>query len=280
MIKHPMTNPSAEEVLAIAAILKKQIGANSKEIADLKQDIKESTEAIENAIDGQSKELSNISKAIRDEIDTLECQIEALDGSMSEQAAAKAISSEELQGLKRQFEATAGRLQSEIGDIRANIAGILGKIPPPVNLDFLSQRIEAVRQLIPKAQEMPEPFDPSKIEEALTDIFDEINDLKEDIEELKNRKPASSRGRGFFGLGVRELIQEIDLSPQLNGVTKTFNIPAIYKIITVDLSSFPNALRKNIDYTYTGTTITFTDEIDAASSLAVGQTCILTVINA
>jgi len=106
-----------------------------------------------------------------------------------------------------------------------------------------------------------------------------LNLLQKEVEELKKRKSGVSR-RGMFGLGVRELVQDIDISPQLNGVTKTFNIPAIYKIITVDLSSFPNALRKNIDYTYTGTTITFTDEIDAASSLAAGQTAILTVINA
>lgn len=80
----------------------------------------------------------------------------------------------------------------------------------------------------------------------------------------------------------RSIFKEVDLSASLDGVTKTFNIGAFYRILTVDLSSFPHALRKTTDYTYDGNagTITFTDEIDAATSLATGQTCIITLVTA
>ena len=83
---------------------------------------------------------------------------------------------------------------------------------------------------------------------------------------------------GGAGIAGRDFFVDIDLSSDLDGSTKTFNIPAVYNILSVSLSSFPHALRKGVDFTYTGTTITFTDEIDASTSLATGQTCVLTVV--
>ena len=104
-----------------------------------------------------------------------------------------------------------------------------------------------------------------------------IKGLLETLEKLEKKKVVYGGGGGVVG---RDLIKEIDISSQLDGVTKTFNIQGVWNIITVDLSSFPHALRKTMDYTWTSTSITFTDQIDAASSLAVGQTCILTVVSA
>lgn len=98
-----------------------------------------------------------------------------------------------------------------------------------------------------------------------------VKGLEEELEKLK-KKPVA------VGITGRDLFGDIDLSSQLDGVTTTFNIHAVWSIISVDLSSFPHALRKNIDYTYTPTTITFTNQIDPATSLAAGQTCILTVV--
>lgn len=100
-------------------------------------------------------------------------------------------------------------------------------------------------------------------------------------EEFK-RIEALAKTKGGFQGGVigRNLIKDIDLSASLNGVTKTFNIPSSWNIISVALSSYPyGALRKNIDYIYTQTSITFTANIDAATQLAAGQQCILTVIS-
>lgn len=105
-----------------------------------------------------------------------------------------------------------------------------------------------------------------------------IHNLAEELQALKKTKSAPTVVQG--GIIGRSLIRDVDLSSQLNGSTKTFNIEAVFSIITVDLSSFPHALRKNVDYSYTPTSITFSDEIDAAASLAAGQTCILTVVSA
>ncbi len=104
-----------------------------------------------------------------------------------------------------------------------------------------------------------------------------IEEIEEKMEELSkkivvNNQPAQS-------IVGRDIITDIDISESLDGVTKTFDIQAIYNIISVSLSSFPyGSLRKNIDYTFTPTSITFTDEIVADAQLSAGQKCIITAI--
>ncbi len=98
-----------------------------------------------------------------------------------------------------------------------------------------------------------------------------IKGLKEILDRLEKIRSAerviSASGRGH--------IINYDLSSQLNGVKKTFQLPANWTIISVVSSSFPNAFRPIIDYTFTPTSITFTNEVNAASTLAAGQTLIV-----
>lgn len=93
------------------------------------------------------------------------------------------------------------------------------------------------------------------------------------------KKQESRSTGGGAGIAGRDIFRDIDLSAQLNGVLTTFNIPVVWNIISVALTSYPyGALRKNIDYTWTPTSITFTSNIDPATQLAAGQQCILTVV--
>jgi hypothetical protein len=94
-------------------------------------------------------------------------------------------------------------------------------------------------------------------------------------EELKKIRPIS--GGGVTG---RDIVKNYDLSPYLDGVTKTFNIPGTWSIIGVYCSSFPHALRPVIDYTNTDSTITFTSQIDETTTLATGQTVVMTIVSA
>ena len=110
-------------------------------------------------------------------------------------------------------------------------------------------------------------------EEKLT--ISAIKDLRKELDEVKKAK-SSGLGVGVIG---RDLIKDIDISDSLDGVTKTFNIQAIWNVISVDLSSYPyGSLRKGIDFSWTPTSITFGYSIDATTQLSVGQQCILTVI--
>ena len=142
---------------------------------------------------------------------------------------------------------------------------------------------EIVKETVEVAKYEPGEEIVSKINELSTDedeyLIDKshikgIKEIEKDITELKKR------GAGInAGIVGRDVFKDIDLSSQLDGVTKTFNIMAVWNIINVSLSSYPyGALRKGIDYTWTPTSITFTNEIDATTQLSVGQKCILTVV--
>lgn len=136
-------------------------------------------------------------------------------------------------------------------------------------------------------------FDERMIEEKIPQMGERIRDALEllqgderlDKSAIKGLEEELRRiggqGTQIIGGGIigRDLIKDIDLSDQLDGVTKTFNIQGIWNVISVSLTSYPyGALRKNIDYTWTPTSITFTSTIDASTQLSVGQQCILTVV--
>lgn len=78
--------------------------------------------------------------------------------------------------------------------------------------------------------------------------------------------------------GGGRIVKVYDLSASLNGVTKTFALPAFWRVLTVDVSSSPHVLRPTVDFTTDASamTITFTSQINAGSTLATGQTCLVT----
>lgn len=148
-------------------------------------------------------------------------------------------------------------------------------IPSPFDPTNLERRIESVRKEIPKIPEIPEAFDATEIMEDIEELENKYEVLTKELKIVRQMRGGKSSGSGLH----RDHFSDLDITAQLDGSTKTFNIPAIYNILSVSLSSYPyGTLRKNIDYTYTNTTITFTDEIAASTQLANGQKCILTVV--
>ena len=136
------------------------------------------------------------------------------------------------------------------------------------------QLLEVIKPLIPK----PLKGDKGK-SENIQKLIDRIDELEKKLKKRLQIPTLSGGQKGGIVTG-RDIIKDIDISADLDGVTKTFNIQAIYNIISVHCSSMPYALRKTIDFTYTTTTITFTDEILASSTLNTGQTVVLTVVQA
>lgn len=135
---------------------------------------------------------------------------------------------------------------------------------------------EALLPLIPVKEPLMAKNADLEAEEELE--IKSIKGLKEIIDGLK-RDIISSRTIHALGTsGGGRICKAYDLSDQLNGVTKIFNLPAMWRIISVQLSSVPNVLRPTVDYVYDASahTITFTSEINADTSLATGQTCVLT----
>ena len=104
-----------------------------------------------------------------------------------------------------------------------------------------------------------------------------IDGLEEELKAIRRQRGEGGRAAG--SVGGKDFITDIDISADLDGSTKTFDIQAVYNIISVSLSSYPyGSLRKGIDFTYTNTSITFGDSINAATQLAAGQQCIITAV--
>ena len=96
----------------------------------------------------------------------------------------------------------------------------------------------------------------------------------EGLDEIeKMARTADANSRSFMNTGSYVYAQ--DISDQLNGVLKTFTLVSNAKVILAFGSSAPGVFRPTTDYTTTGSTITFTSEIAAASTLATGQTVII-----
>lgn len=109
---------------------------------------------------------------------------------------------------------------------------------------------------------------------------EKLPEIEEGLNKLHKRmKKQESRQFVYGAVAGRDLFQDVDISAQFNGVLTTFNIPGTWSIINVSLSSYPyGSLRKNIDYSYTMSTITFLSTIDASTQLSAGQQCVLTVV--
>lgn len=136
--------------------------------------------------------------------------------------------------------------------------------------------IEKIEQDLPKlGEKIRDGLELLPEGEKLT--IESIENLRKELDELK--RLSARFNSGISGIGARDLVKDIDISDQLDGIKTTFNIQAVWNIFQVSLSSYPyGALRKGIDYTWTPTSVTFTSEIDPAMQLSTGQKCILTVV--
>ena len=122
----------------------------------------------------------------------------------------------------------------------------------------------------------------SKLESLEDDERLDVKAIK-GIEELVKRLEKKIDGKVIYGGGggSRRHTTKYDLSPYLNGVLKTFSLPAFWDIVSVHTGgSDPTTFRPITDYVDDAGagTITFTSEINEAATLASGQT-ILVVYN-
>lgn len=95
----------------------------------------------------------------------------------------------------------------------------------------------------------------------------------EGLEELETRVRTTEANTRSFNSG--SFVYAQDLSASLNGVLKTFTLVPNAKVILAFCSSTPGVMRPLVDYTTTGSTITFTSQIDVATTLATGQTVVV-----
>jgi len=98
-------------------------------------------------------------------------------------------------------------------------------------------------------------------------------ELKQDVKAIPT-KPAYQ----IFGPGKTKIVK-VDLSSQLDGSTKTFALGIThFGIVGAWGSSSPFIFRPDIDYTESGKSIVFDDDIDETTALAAGQSLIVHVL--
>jgi hypothetical protein len=120
------------------------------------------------------------------------------------------------------------------------------------------------------------PDSPEQIVEKINSLPDE-DEFKIDASHIKGL-PEIKDGKGQAVFSVeRGGLKVYDLSSSLDGATKTFSLPAFDKIIMISSTSFPFTFRPTVDYTSDASamTLTFTSEITASTTLALGQTLLI-----
>ena len=253
-------NPLLEVLVAFT----KELSTFTKK-EEVAQIVKTLLEAIKDMGERMSGDMADTKGELENTLTELSRRLDTVSGSLNDSIQqSRATSDESLNTAIKQLREEVKRVQ-----------GMIPKLP-----DYTEQFME-LESKIPTIPEKDAGEDMRNALEALPDgdklAIDAIQDLRKELNALKQIRTSGGDGGGIVG---RDLVRNYDLSEHLDGATKTFNLPAIWSIVSVATSSFPNVLRPVIDYTYTGQSITFTDEIDAPTTLASGQTVVLTIVSA
>ena len=152
---------------------------------------------------------------------------------------------------------------AKMAEIDKKIAGVKdGKTPQREEI------ISLIKPLIPKPIEGK-----AGKTERLTEVLARLDELEKEMKKQKGRNYVVGGSAG----GGR-IVKIYSLSSQLNGVLKTFSLPAFWRVLNVHSASFPySAFEPTTDWTSDSAamTITFTDAIDASTELAIGQTLLI-----
>jgi hypothetical protein len=170
--------------------------------------------------------------------------------------------------IKKIYRAISDVPQFDAGEVKKEIADLY------VLVEKLSKKVGDIK--MPTPEETRDALETLEGEDRLdVSAIKGIEKLfKKLFSQIKTSNPIYTGGGGGSSGGGR-IVREYDLSSQLDGVLKTFALPANWRVISVHASSTPNILRPTVDYTYTPSSITFTSEISESTTLAAGQTLII-----
>lgn len=166
---------------------------------------------------------------------------------------------------------TTSELVSEVSKIVEDL--ILPKIPKIPDAPKIPT-IEELETNIPKlGAEIRNALELLQGDERLdVSAIKGLDELIKKVEKLSEAKQTTRFVGGGGGVGKHNTFY-YDLSPYLDGTTKTFSLPAAWKVIGVHSGgSAPATFRPTVDFTWSPNSITFTAEIEASTTLAAGQT--------
>ena len=151
-------------------------------------------------------------------------------------------------------------------DEKTIIAKVLAHIPIP-------EKINEKKIVDDVLRKMPKPKKEITLEELQKSIQIDASAITGLSSFVKKYVPNQYHGGGGGGGG--DTIRYVDLSSSLDGSTKTFTLTRVNRVLGVFGSSFPGGgFRPTTDWTFAQSTgiLTFTSQIDEATTLASGQT--------
>lgn len=252
-----------QKILEFGDILEKY----KEEIGQLSEEARQTVTKLENTIE----ELASSTIARIEETST-ESKIASNE---QENKVLKAIS--DAQALVSEIQTLSKQL---VAFVEAKINGMHTPTMPVKGVDYFDGKDadpKEVAEMVVKMLPESEPLTGDTLIETINDEETEKKIKKERIEGWDELVKKVGRSGGNNFVVSRGVVKAYDLSSSLNGVLKTFSLPAFWRVISVHLSSFPNIVRETIDYTTDASamTITFTSQIDAGSTLATGQTLLV-----
>lgn len=181
------------------------------------------------------------------------------------------------QKVTNEMEANKTDLEKRMADMYSMCEKMVEDCKMAMPMDGKDANPEDVVPLVMEQIKLPE-YEKFILEDKGAQIVGLINDLEItpelqiDAKHIKNLPKFEQRI--VNSVAKKGEVLYYDLSSQLDGSTKTFSLPAFYKIIDVRSSSAPFAFIQGTDFTVDGSamTISFTAQIDATITLATGQT--------
>ena len=175
-------------------------------------------------------------------------------------------------------------MSKKCDDLVNELQSIKDNLPAEVDLTDLTDKILVLETLTQEIKSSIKDITPIELRDKLESITEEkeklsitaIKDLRKELDELRQMKSKPVFVGGGSSSGGR-ISMIYDLSPYLDGATKTFSLPSFWRVTGVLAGSAPIALRPTVDYTTDAgaMTITFTSQIEASTTLAAGQTVLV-----
>lgn len=246
-------------------IIKDPTKADTKQVAEMIKSVldamKEAHRMLYKEIETESKDSKEKTKEVKEELKASE---KNLKGMLSE---LKIGSSSELKDLSK-------RLVQEVKDIYKTIDNIPQFDSSEIETRFaiatgeLSKKLSAIKQL--SAEEIRNSLESLSGDDRLDKkAIKGIEELEDEIRRVKGMKGGVSGGGKS-----RDTVRYYD-GFSLDGSTKVFTIPAVWKVLAVFSSSFPFIFKATTDYTWTSTQLTFTSAVDATTTLDSTQTLVM-----
>ena len=175
-------------------------------------------------------------------------------------------------------------MSKKCDDLVNELQSIKDNLPEEVDITELTDKISFLETITQEIKSSIKDITPIELRDKLESITEEkeklsitaIKDLRKELDELRQMKSKPVFVGGGSSSGGR-ISMIYDLSPYLDGATKTFSLPSFWRVTGVLAGSAPIALRPTVDYTTDAgaMTITFTSQIEASTTLAAGQTVLV-----